>query len=171
LPVTYVVNPTGSGLDSEFVLATVSAAGETWDIETKSELVSDTIDLDSAADFDAAFDGRNEVSFGDYPTDGVIAVCRMWGYFSGRPRNREIVGFDLMFDTDYEWGNADTTSSVMDLQNIAAHELGHGIAGLDDIYDGQWTELTMYGYASIGETKKRALGPGDIRGLEANYGK
>ncbi len=80
-----------------------------------------------------------------------------------------------MFDIDFSWGDAGPTSeselgdtSVMDLQNIATHELGHG-AGLADLYDDQASEQTMYGYASYGETKKRTLNTGDIAGIQALY--
>ena len=45
----------------------------------------------------------------------------------------------------------------MDIQNIATHELGHGIVGLDDIYSDQFREITTYGYASYDEIKKRTI--------------
>ncbi|MFQ6053626.1 MAG: matrixin family metalloprotease, partial [Candidatus Bathyarchaeia archaeon] len=108
--------------------------------------------------------------------EGVIAVTVVWGYFSGPPRQREIVEFDIMFDTDYTWGDAGDTSetmlgdtSMMDLQNIATHELGHGL-DLDDLYDSSASEETMYGYSQNGETKKRTLYLGDIAGIQELYG-
>ncbi|NIP29559.1 MAG: peptidase M10A and M12B matrixin and adamalysin, partial [Candidatus Dadabacteria bacterium] len=64
---------------------------------------------------------------------GVIAVTVIWGYFSGPPSIREIVEFDVLFDTDFTWGNATVNPTLMDLQNIATHEIGHG-AGLGDLY-------------------------------------
>lgn len=71
--------------------------------------------------------------------------------------------------TDYEWGNADIDGiSVMDLQNIATHELGHA-AGLGDLYKPPATEETLYGYANYGETKKRGLYYGDIAGIKKLY--
>ena len=83
----------------------------------------------------------------------------VWGYFSGPPSEREIIEFDIMFDTDYHWGDADVYWDVMDLQNVATHEFGHGI-GLDDYYE---CELeTMYGYSTYGETIKRDLYYGDV---------
>ena len=57
----------------------------------------------------------------------------------------------------------------MDLQNIATHELGHS-AGLNDIYSSTCSEVTMYGYSSYGETKKRTLEQPDITGLQKIYG-
>jgi hypothetical protein len=56
----------------------------------------------------------------------------------------------------------------MDLQNIATHEFGHnGLADLKPLKD---AELTMYYASSLGETKKRSLGVGDILGIQALYG-
>jgi len=57
----------------------------------------------------------------------------------------------------------------MDLQNIATHELGHGV-GLGDLYITACSEETMYGYSNYGETKKRTLNAGDIMGIQKLYG-
>jgi predicted Zn-dependent protease len=57
----------------------------------------------------------------------------------------------------------------MDLQNIATHELGHAV-GMADIYTTSSQEVTMYGYSTEGETKKRSLETPDIIGLEKMYG-
>jgi len=167
-PVTYIYSSDGSGLSPEQVGKALQAASEQWDLWTSTELANDMVAYDSTANFDSAMDGRNEVSFGNYPTAGVIAVCRMWGVFSGKASQRQIVEFDIMFDTDYVWGDATASSAVMDVQNIATHELGHGLAGLDDIYTN--SELTMYAYSTYGEILKRDLAAGDIKGVQANYG-
>jgi len=107
---------------------------------------------------------------------GVIAVCIVWGYFTGPPSTRRIVEFDIMFDTDFNWGCAGDTNetglgdtSFMDLQNIATHELGHGV-GLGDLYITEASDETMYGYSTEGETKKRTLYIGDIAGIQELYG-
>jgi len=170
-PVTYIFDYDGSGLSEDQVRYALSAASEEWDSWTSADLANNYVAYDETANFDPpeAPDTRNEVSWGNYPTAGVIAVCRMWGVFSGKPSQRQITEFDIMFDTDYAWGDAKANPTVMDLQNIATHELGHGIAGLDDMYDD--TELTMYAYSTYGEIKKRDLAQGDINGVQANYGK
>jgi predicted Zn-dependent protease len=57
----------------------------------------------------------------------------------------------------------------MDLQNIATHELGHGL-GLNDLYESAASEETMYGYSTYGEMSKRSLFIGDIAGIHDLYG-
>ncbi len=139
-----------------------------WDKYTSASLFG-SYTVDSNADWDSETpDGRNEFSFGNYKQEGVIAVTVVWGYFSGPPSTRQISEFDVLFDTDYKWGNADEDPSLMDLQNIATHEIGHGI-GLSDIYESACSEVTMYGYSQNGETLKRDLAPADIKGLNELY--
>jgi len=182
-PVVYYIDPDNpQGLDAEFICEAIFLAAEEWDEGLYSQLTgSETgwggVSIELFADdfvviYDATFDtdapdGRNEILFGDYPEEGVIAVTVVWGYFSGPPSEREIIEFDIMFDIDYLWGDADVDSGVMDLQNIATHELGHGI-GLDDYY--QCELETMYGYSTYGETIKRDLYYGDIAGVQELYG-
>lgn len=170
LPVDYVIDPDNpDGLTEDFVISAISAGAEEWDSHTSADLFGTySIDYESSWDSDAP-DGRNELLFGDYPKEGVIAVAVVWGYFSGPPSLREIVEFDVLFDIDYTWGDAILDSTVMDLQNIATHEIGHG-AGLDDIYDTACSEVTMYGYSNYGETQKRTLESPDITGIQTLYG-
>ena len=44
-----------------------------------------------------------------------------------------------------------------------------GDGGLIDIYDSACSEVTMYGYGTEGETKKRTLEPTDIAGIQTLY--
>ena len=177
LPVDYVIDPDNpDGLTESFVVNAISNGAEEWDEHTSDELFgSYTVIYDATFDLDQP-DGDNELLFGDWPEEGVIAVAVVWGYFRGPPGQREIIEFDIVFDIDFTWGDAGPTSetelgytSVMDLQNIATHELGHG-AGLADLYADECSEQTMYGYATYGETKKRTLNTGDIAGIKALYG-
>jgi len=76
---------------------------------------------------------------------------------------------DIVFNTFHKWGiNPSKRDRAFDIQNIATHEFGHPV-GLDDLYDEIYSELTMYGYSSKGETKKRSLEEGDILGAQARY--
>jgi len=47
------------------------------------------------------------------------------------PKTREIVEFDILLDTDFDWGTSGA-AGVMDLQNILTHELGHGARAHED---------------------------------------
>ena len=168
LPVSYVINPRNPfGLSEEFVTSAISAAAEEWDYHTSAELFDDKYSVDYNES--VGRDGRNALVFGDYDREGVVAVAYVWGYFTAPPEDRYIIEFDVMFDIDYVWGNADENPNVMDLQNVATHEIGHGI-GLDDLYGRNASEETMYGYTTYGETKKRTLHTGDIAGVQYLYG-
>lgn len=171
LPVSYAIDPTNpDGLSENFVTSAISAGAEEWDFWTSSELFNDAYDIIDNGSWDSdAPDGKNELLFGDYPEANVIAVTVIWGYFSGPPGSRKIVEFDILFDTDFTWGDADLDPAVMDLENIATHELGHGV-GLADLYDTVCVDETMYGYAKNGEINKRDLEPADITGLQTLYG-
>jgi predicted Zn-dependent protease len=96
---------------------------------------------------------------------GIIAKTYLWI----NKTSKEIVEFDMEFNTYYTWGDATVNPSVMDLRDIATHEFGHSI-GLDDLYASKDWALTMYGYSSVGETIKRDLGYGDILGVQKLYG-
>lgn len=165
LPISYVINP---ALES-IVPGAIEASTAAWDNATSKQLFGGYT-LDEAADWDDQIpDGRNEYSLGNYPTDGVIAVTVMWSGIPLGERKRQLVEYDVMFDTDFAWGNATSNPAVMDVQNISTHETGHGL-GLADIYTSSCAEVTMYGYAAFGETKKSTLEQPDILGLQKLYG-
>ncbi|MGB9914667.1 MAG: matrixin family metalloprotease [Candidatus Bathyarchaeales archaeon] len=188
LPVKLEVNPTNEyGLSEDFVKTAISLAAEEWDdgeyslidgdVSTtwsgvSAELVDDTISINYSIGYgDLAWssdklDGKNTILWGNYEQQGVIAVTIIW---SNR-FTKAIVEFDMVLNTDFEWGNAtESGSGVMDLQNIVTHELGHGL-GLGDVYVTAASQETMYGYASYGETIKRSLYKGDMTGITKLYG-
>jgi hypothetical protein len=57
----------------------------------------------------------------------------------------------------------------MDIRNIATHEVGHTLV-LEDPYQNQFAQTTMYGYSTEVEVKKISLEAGDIAGVKALYG-
>jgi len=166
LPVNYVINPTNpQGLDETYIVNTLTASSNTWDLATSRALFNAPA-IDATAQY-GVLDGKNSLVFGEnYATPGVIAVTSTWYWTT----SRRIAEYDISFETNFIWGNVDTSgASVMDIQNIATHEIGHGI-GLSDLYN-SCTQVTMYGYSGYGETKKRSLEPGDINGLWKMYGR
>jgi len=162
-PVKYVINPKNrQSLSTTFITSAISTSAETWDTATDTELFSNTYTVNPIVRY-GRFDGKNAIVFGS-TSSGTIAVTSIWYYTV----SKEIVEFDILFNTFYKWGNADITPSVMDLQNIATHELGHGV-GLNDMYNADCNQVTMYGYGSYGETIKRTLEPYDVEGLLSLY--
>ncbi len=166
-PENYLVNPTSSGLNETFVFNSVNFGTSEWETYGGNIFESGSIDY-TAYYSENSMDGNNTVSFGSYSEPGVIAVTNVWGYFSGPPKTRELVEWDMLFNTYYSWGDADSNPALMDLPNIATHELGHS-AGMADLYTSGCTEETMYGYSTEGETKKRDLNAGDITGIQKLY--
>jgi len=164
--INYVINPNNpQGLSETFTGNAVSTSAETWDAKTSKELMNNTYTIDYTAVYGVQ-NYENTLVFGDYPTKGVIAVTTVWY----NPALKAIVEFDVMFDTDWTWGDASNhkTPKVMDLQNIATHELGHGI-GLNDVYEKACNAVTMYGYSDYGETNKGTLEEPDTIGLQTLY--
>lgn len=165
LPVSYSINPSNpQSLSEAFVTSTISASAETWDAATSAELYNDAYSIDYTAQYGVQ-NYRNAIAFGDYPDDRVIAVTSVWYTLVGK----QLVEFDMLFNTRYSWGDATVNPAAMDLENIAVHELGHS-SGLSDIYSTSCGEVTMYGYSGYGETKKRTLEQPDITGLQKMYG-
>ena len=188
-PIKYYIDPDNPCyLKEEFICQAIYRAAEEWDDGVYSQLIHSAMGWrglsmelfddeyevihDANLDLDAP-DGRNEILFGDHPQMGVVAVTVVWGYFSGPPSQRRIIEFDIMFDTDYIWGDADPDDDgfindpfVMDLENIATHEFGHAL-GLEDYCD--CDQETMYSLSAYGETMKRNLHYGDIEGVEKLY--
>ena len=68
---------------------------------------------------------------------------------------------------NYMWSDAGA-SGRYDVQDIAAHELGHNLV-LADLYSSGDYWKTMYGYSSLGETYKRDLDADDIAGIRYIY--
>lgn len=78
-----------------------------------------------------------------------------------------ILDCDITFNTYYSWSTSGGSTSF-DVQSVVTHELGHWLK-LNDLYGGSDTEKTMYGYISLGETKKRSLDTDDLNGINTIY--
>lgn len=164
IPITYTINPNNpQGLSKRFITSAISTSAETWDSATSKELFNNAYKIDNRVKFGKR-DNKNAIVFGRYRYPSAIAVTGIWfNRITG-----QIYETDMLFNTNYAWGDATVNPSKMDLQNIATHEFGH-VDGLDDIYNGACTEVTMYGYSGYGETKKRTLESPDITGLLTLY--
>lgn len=169
--VDYSVGCSNRGnLSPEFLFDAFSAAASTWDGSTNAVLFNaPTMEPELTVNPDVA-NNTNEIVFADLSAAHAIAITYVWGRFGGPVDQRRIVEFDMILDdTEYVWGDATTNSALMDVQNIATHELGHAL-GLNDIYQSACSTVTMYGYSDYGETTKRDLDAADITGLRELYG-
>jgi len=181
VPVVYVVNLKGSGLeeanslgdldkdgkDEPDALEILQLASEEWDDGDYSGWGGVTVDLfeedpETTDKSTVGMDGVNLILWSDLD-EGVIAVTHLWFI----PSMKKIVEFDIEFNTDYDWSLTGEYGK-MDLQNIATHEFGHAV-GLDDLRPPMDWALTMYAYSDFGETMKRSLGLGDQLGVEDLY--
>lgn len=161
--VPYTINPTGSNAGMDAVVTAFTASGQTWDAGT-SKPIFGTVTVDGTASY--GYDGKNSLFFGSSLGSGTIAQTTVWYYTI----SRRIVEFDIEYNTLFSWGDAQTDVTKMDLAGIATHEIGHGI-GLSDLYTTSCREVTMYGYSTEGEYKKRSLESGDLNGLWRIYGR
>jgi hypothetical protein len=166
----YVVNPSNAvGLNETFVAENFAFDVSKWEDAASFDILGEgsVTAAPLVADTESP-DGVNEVYFGSIADDGAIAITIVWGVFSGPPKNRVLVEWDQIYDqVDFGWSSSGEAGK-MDFESIATHELGHSV-GLDDLYTGECSEQTMYGYAANGETKKRTLESGDITGVQELY--
>lgn len=158
LPIQYTIQET----EQPELSGPVAAATTAWDGATSRTLFSGAGTTTGSTW--GTRDYVNLVTYGDYGTDGVIAVTVTWY----NRLTRTAVESDILFDTDFGW---DTTGDAakMDVQNIATHEIGHTL-GLSDLYTTSCSAVTMYGYSWNGDTEKRTLEQPDITGIRKIYG-
>lgn len=156
---TYVVNP--NTMDTVDELAAIQAAADTWNGANASfELVYGG----TTSKTDVSMDGENSIIWANYDI-GAIATTTTWWYEND---NNTIAESDIIFnDYGYNWGT-DRSSSRMDVQTIATHELGHWLQLLD-LYGDIDSKKIMYGYANVGEIK-RILNTNDVAGITEIYG-
>lgn len=174
--VPYVINPTGAPAGAEIE---VKAAFEAWDAVTNAELFSDNPIVDTNSWWGRE-DGKNNVSWQVISGGGIIAGTWIWYYDNDKNGNMspgdEIKETDIVFNASQRWGidpdgegTAYKLKNMFDVRNIGTHEVGH-VVGLDDLYNAKYSEITMYGYSSKGETKKISVELGDINGTRELYG-
>ncbi|KKS17291.1 MAG: Peptidase M10A and M12B matrixin and adamalysin [candidate division WWE3 bacterium GW2011_GWA1_41_8] len=164
----YFVNPlnASTSLSNNAVYDAFNGGVTAWENGSGKDIFGNgTLDVNVVYDPDRV-DDKNVAAFGPYGDSRVIAVTTVWGYFSGPETWREIVEWDMLFNTNFKWSIS--SSDAMDIQNIATHEMGHS-AGLGDLYTTSCSIETMYGYSVNGETSKRTLETGDIAGIKSLY--
>jgi hypothetical protein len=157
--VTYYVNSSGGPSGS---LSAIQAAMQTW-TDVATSIFTFVYGGTTTSTAYGINDGFNIVVFGPMGTTGTLAENYFWFYTS----SGQMIDSDIKFNTDYPWA-ADGSPSAYDVQNVGTHEFGHSLS-LDDLYKSADSEKTMYGYASMGEMKKRTLDQDDVDGITYLY--
>jgi len=180
--VVYVTNFSGAG-GADYTAA-VDASFAAWDSATTAPLfTAGGAGPAHASSLDNAMDGVNSITWEDltssYP--GAIAVTFIW---SSRVTKRiaEVdtvlnngPGFSWSYTppecdpSQYLCNPSNTGLATYDVRDILTHEVGHWLE-LGDLYKSADSELTMYGYGTVGERKKDSLGKGDCLGVTSIYG-
>jgi len=162
LPVEYYINELGtSDTTSEFIA--IQSSFQTWENDPGSYM--DYTYRGTTHRIGKVQDSYNVVTWGSIDGPGGILAQTIFWYDT---RTKLISEFDLIFDDAETWSTTGE-SGKYDVQNIGTHEAGHTL-NLEDLYDSQYSEETMYGYANSGETKKITLNAGDIAGIHHIYG-
>lgn len=107
-----------------------------------------------------ASSGASVVGWGSLPS-GTLAVTCVWS------RSGVAVEVDQRYTTGQQWSVATTCSGArFDLRGVATHEWGHAF-GLG--HTAQNSGLVMKPASTTCETGQRALGLGDVLGIDAVY--
>lgn len=114
----------------------------------------------------------NEVSKRDIGDDSFLMETTRW------VTGETIVEFDITVNTNsaVPWSTSGA-ANYYDMQNVATHEIGHALyagdiyfaSDVQEVYQSEWLNVTMYGYVAKGETKKRSLHQDDIDGFLVAY--
>ncbi len=168
----WVVDPTNNkGLSETTVYDLLNGAVAKWEdaadgtvdgVSTVPDIIGNS-SLSTGFAPAGTYDGINGVRFGLLDA-GTIGVTSVW-YLRGR--NPDLVEWDQVYNTHYAW-DTNGSSTAMDFDSIATHEIGHAF-GMGDLYDSNCTQETMYGYGDYGETYARSLNTGDIAGISKLY--
>lgn len=164
------LNFNNSNLDSSgFIVDTVTNSANEWNTKTGKNIFGKLVTGSTATVNDAQPDGKNVIAFVNNPDTNIVSTITVWGHFSNRQDNaNDITEWDIALNSANIWGNATTSINIQDLQDVITHDLGHA-AGLADISSKSCSKETMYNTLPIGETQKRDLAPGDIKGIQKLY--
>ncbi len=157
-PIPYTIDSSSSGIDSTAAATAVKAAFNT--IDDEGHPPGDFFLLTTS-------DPKITVKWASMDGPGNALAVTTTYYNTA---SKTIIKADIVFDSGDKWsvnsnyGCAGGGNSF-DVQDVATHEIGHAI-GLGHVTD---SLLTMYKYASPGETLKSSLGRGDQRGVDRLY--
>ncbi|KKK89324.1 hypothetical protein LCGC14_2734270, partial [marine sediment metagenome] len=94
----------GPGIDGTLTATSLDA----WDSEVAFEIFGPELENENPNGPDSKSpDNKNEVMFENLGPTSTIAYTITWGIFGGPPSQRQLVEWDVVFNSDYAFGNAD----------------------------------------------------------------
>lgn len=159
------------GLSASYIVSNMADDIGKWEFASGTDILGtgNANVVSNPKTFGKIINNQNEVTFAPIRSRGAIAVTYIWGIFSGPIASRQLTEWDQVYNTNYAWSeDATGSTSLMDFENIATHELGHSV-GMNDLYNTSCSTQTMYGYADYGEIDKRSLESEDVTGIQALY--
>lgn len=152
-PVTYAIDPAGSGLDSAATRSAVVKAFTEFDNQYPGQLFVLTNDFNNA-----------KIKVQWKPIDDSLKTIGYTSY-SYKLSSKELISATITFDRGDRWFVSGVERCTLDIQNVATHKIGHAV-GLGHVGD---RLQSMYSTSFTGETLKRSLGNGDKIGFDFLY--
>jgi hypothetical protein len=183
---SYVLN--GEGLTASQAQGEILKAANTWDGATRQSLYADAVAISKTAVVNLAKpDGKNVQAwtangFGTGST--ALAFSATWYYTNsyvtganGKRYNKAIES-DVSYNTAYSWTtnpytahidqSPDLSKTILDVQTVALHEMGHTI-GLGDTYLHTTYKYDLSQIMGYYDAPQQTLGAGDITGVQKLY--
>lgn len=158
-PVAYRINENTADMFGEG--AEIRKAFDTWNAVADSRFQLSYAGTSTRTESQGVGNGINEMWFTpSAPGSGMLAVNYLW-YYEGR---KDYIESDILFDDTYLWATT-ASSTALDVQSVALHELGHTV-GLDDQYPNTWRVMG----AGVRGQNRRALSVDDRAGAVFLYG-
>lgn len=161
-PIAWCYNSSGrpSGISGEFTL--LQEAADAW-AQVGGGNATHSGGTACSADPSVSGDGINAIGW-DVLGPSALAVVTC-GH-----QDLLLNECDMRIDKQDPWSTNELPDpSSYDFLSMATHEMGHFLPQLSDVQDAGDSEMTMYGPATLGETKKRTLEWGDMAGLRYSY--